>query len=106
LLLAPDPQITSTIPAPPEPEPEDTPPEERSVSKWPPPPSPASGWIDILVGEPAPQNLFCIKANLKSVPYTSEIPYTLDPSFTRAINHFVDTCAALPPNSPLPPWPA
>jgi hypothetical protein len=105
LLLAPDPEITSTIPPPPPPEPEDTPPDERSVSKWPPPPSPAVGWVDILVGEPTPQNLFCIKANLKSIPFTSDIPYTLDPTFIRAINQIVDTCNTLPANAPLPSWP-
>ena len=105
LLLAPDPEITPTVPAPPAPEPDDIPPEERSVSSWPPPPAPALGWIDMLVGEPTSQSLFCIKANLKALPLTSEIPYTLDPSFCQAVNNFVASCAALPQNSPLPPWP-
>jgi hypothetical protein len=63
------------------------------------------GWIDIIVGEPTAQNLFCIKASTKSLPLTSEIPYTLDPSFCRAVNHFVDNCVT-PPGTPLPAWPA
>ena len=103
LLLAPDPEITRTVPLPPAPEPDDTPPEERSVSTWPPHPArPALGWIDILVGEPTSQNLFCIKANLKSLPLTSEIPYTLDPSFCSASTTSSTPAPPSPPTTPPP----
>jgi hypothetical protein len=83
LLIAPEPQITRT-----EFNPDST------------------GWIDIIVGEPTAADLFCIKAATHALPLTSDIPYTLDPSFRAAINHFVDACAATPPGSPLPAWPA
>jgi len=64
-----------------------------------------NGWIDIIVGDPTASNLFCIKAKNKTLPLTSDIPYTLDPSFTRAVDSFVNTCNTLPATSPLPPWP-
>ncbi|HUO10719.1 MAG TPA: hypothetical protein VM008_20630 [Phycisphaerae bacterium] len=105
LLLAPDPAITRPVVIPPlELPPED--PAEESVVGPPATPPPQIGWIDILVGEPTAQSLFCIKASLKSIPLTSDIPYTLDPNFCRAVNRFVDDCAASPPGTPLPAWPA
>jgi hypothetical protein len=82
LLIAPEPSITRTEFAP-----------------------DSTGWIDIIVGEPAAADLFCIKAALHALPLTSDIPYTLDPSFRAAINHFVDACATTPAGSPFPAWP-
>jgi hypothetical protein len=34
-------------------------------------------WIDIIVGEPAPADLFALRANLSSVPLVTEIPYQI-----------------------------
>ncbi len=82
LLLAPDPAITRNPSLPDQ-----------------------KGWIDIIVGQPTPADLFCIKASTKSLPLTSDIPYTLDPSLTAAIDHFVNDCKPIPPGNPLPPWP-
>ena len=38
-------------------------------------------WIDVTVGEPASQELFCLRASPKSVPLASEVPYTLADDF-------------------------
>lgn len=62
-------------------------------------------WVDLIAGEPSPAQLFCIKAGTKALPLTSDIPYTLDPAMTRAIDEFLSTCARLPDSAPLPPWP-
>jgi hypothetical protein len=59
-------------------------------------------WVDMIAGEPAPQNLFCIKAGLKHVPLTSDIPYTLEPAFLRAVDNYLATAATLPETSPIP----
>jgi hypothetical protein len=80
LLLAPDPALT------------DLPGEEN-------------GWIDIIVGEPTASNLFCIKAKNKTLPLTSDIPYTLDPAFIAAVNGFVEACAAAGAGNAMPSWP-
>jgi hypothetical protein len=68
-------------------------------------PAGAAPWVDLIAGEPAPSNLFCIKAGTKSLPFTSDIPYTLDPSLIRAIDAHLAACAAAPDSAPLPPWP-
>ncbi len=71
-----------------------------------PPSPPSAGWIDILVGEPTPANFFAIKAGAKSLPLTSDIPYTLTPNFISAVESFLQQCTTAPPDSPPPPWPA
>jgi hypothetical protein len=38
-------------------------------------------WVDIFVGEPAPQQFFCFQASREALPLASEIPYTLDEAF-------------------------
>jgi hypothetical protein len=65
-----------------------------------------AGWVDLVVGEPAAPNLFCIKAGTKPVPLTSDIPYTLEPAFTTALNNHLQTAAGAPADAPMPPWPA
>jgi hypothetical protein len=69
-------------------------------------PGEKNGWIDIIVGQPTASNLFCMKAKNKTLPLTSDIPYTLEPGFIAAVDKFLDTCALLPPDSPPPRWPA
>jgi hypothetical protein len=34
-------------------------------------------WIDVTVGEPAPAEFFCLRANLKALPVASSIPYKI-----------------------------
>jgi hypothetical protein len=86
LLLAPDPDLTDLPGAP-----------DATGGK---------AWIDIIVGDPAPQNLFCIKAKNKTIPLTSDIPYTLDPAFAQSIDRHLQSCTTAPPTGALPQWPA
>ena len=38
-------------------------------------------FIDVIVGDPKPAQLFCVRAGLKGLPLTSSVPYTIDPAF-------------------------
>jgi len=38
-------------------------------------------WIDLIVGEPGPAQLYCLLASPTAIPLTTEIPYQLDESF-------------------------
>lgn len=38
-------------------------------------------FVDLIVGEPAPTQLFCVRASTHKIPLTSEIPYNLDAEF-------------------------
>jgi hypothetical protein len=69
------------------------------------PDQPKAPWVDLIVGEPAPANIFCIKAGPKNLPLTSDIPYTLDAGFVRAIDSHVEACAASN-EAVAPAWPA
>lgn len=39
-------------------------------------------WIDLIVGEPQGQQLFCVKASEKGLALASDVPYTMEPAFT------------------------
>ena len=38
-------------------------------------------FIDLIVGEPTPTQLFCVRASSHKIPLTTEIPYNLDAEF-------------------------
>ena len=38
-------------------------------------------FIDLIVGEPTPTQLFCVRASTHKIPLTSEIPYNFDAEF-------------------------
>jgi hypothetical protein len=38
-------------------------------------------FVDLIVGEPTPTQLFCVRASAHKIPLTSEIPYNLDAEF-------------------------
>ena len=65
---------------------------------------PYAPWVDVIAGEPAPSNLFCIKAGTKALPLPSDIPYTLDPSFARAVDATLSAAASAPEGAPAPAW--
>lgn len=48
-------------------------------------------WTDVIVGEPTGTEMYCIRAALKSVPLTSEIPYTLDETFLQRARAWVES---------------
>jgi hypothetical protein len=41
-------------------------------------------FVDIIVGNPRPQQFFCVRAGEKGLALTSEVPYTIDPAFKAA----------------------
>jgi hypothetical protein len=70
------------------------------------PDQPGAPWVDLIAGEPSPANLFCIKAGPKNLPFTSDIPYTLDPALVSAIDAHVGACSEQAPSAGVPPWPS
>jgi len=38
-------------------------------------------FVDLIVGEPTPTQLFCVRASTRKIPLTTEIPYNLDAEF-------------------------
>ncbi len=40
-------------------------------------------WLDIIVGTPRPQQLFCLRASRQGLPSATDIPYNLDEDFNR-----------------------
>ena len=46
-------------------------------------------WLDIIVGEPSRQHLYCIRASEKAIPLTSDVPYTLDSRFVSRMREFI-----------------
>jgi len=51
-------------------------------------------WLDIIVGEPAPNQFFCFQASKEALPLASEIPYTLDDAFRARANQLIDDAKA------------
>lgn len=40
-----------------------------------------AGHVDLVVGDPTPADLFCLRASPAREPFTSDIPFTIDPGF-------------------------
>lgn len=67
-------------------------------------------WLDLVVGEPGVQQFYCVRAALKSIPFATEIPYTLEPGFVARIERDVeasrtgraDATIEAPPPRPRP----
>jgi hypothetical protein len=38
-------------------------------------------WVDLIVGDAGPSDLYCIQASRKTIPFNTEIPYSLDGAF-------------------------
>ena len=58
-------------------------------------------WLDLIVGDPTPDDLFCMMATPKKVPYTSDIPHKLDEEFLRRANRQIDqNRQSAPPGAP------
>jgi hypothetical protein len=47
-------------------------------------------WIDIIIGEPAVAQLYCLRAPLEGVPLTSSVPYNMDSEFINWANKLID----------------
>jgi hypothetical protein len=48
-------------------------------------------WLDAIVGPTDVSQLFCLRAPLPVVPFTSEIPYTLDPQFVDRTGSWIES---------------
>ncbi|MHC5061576.1 MAG: hypothetical protein ACYTFK_10900 [Planctomycetota bacterium] len=47
-------------------------------------------WIDIIIGEPAVAQLYCLRAPIEGVPLTSSVPYNMDSEFVKRANQLID----------------
>lgn len=57
-------------------------------------------WIDIIIGEPADAQLYCLRASQKMIPLTSDIPYNMGDEFVERTTRFIEQSRDLktPPN--------
>lgn len=51
-------------------------------------------WIDVVVGEPTPNDFYLLKANAQAVPVVSDIPYQVDPPAQAAANQVLQALAS------------
>lgn len=58
-------------------------------------------WLDAIVGPTDVSQLFCLRAPLPVVPFTSEIPYSLDPRFVEQAGNWIDS-RITPVSNPAP----
>lgn len=58
-------------------------------------------WLDVTLGEPSAQEIFCLRASPKAMPLASEVPYNLTSEFktkaAAAVDAFVDGSAVINP---------
>ena len=47
-------------------------------------------WIDIIIGEPAAAQLYCLRAPLQGVPLTSSVPYNMDTEFISRTDKLIE----------------
>jgi len=46
-------------------------------------------WLDIVVGEPAPEQLYCLRASVEALPLTSTVPYNIGHEFAERVKQKV-----------------
>lgn len=47
------------------------------------------GWVDVVVGEPTPAQIYCLRATPEALPVASEIPYSFDDAFRRRVEAII-----------------
>lgn len=62
----------------------------------------AAPWLDAVVGEPGPEQWFCLRANTAKVPAATEIPYNMNAEFRARARQALENLARAPA-SPAPP---
>ncbi len=50
-------------------------------------------WVDAVIGDPAPQQFFCLQASESAVPLTTEVPYTLESDFVAGVEEAIRAAA-------------
>jgi hypothetical protein len=48
-------------------------------------------WMDIIIGEPTESQLYCLRANLTVIPFTTTIPYNMDPEFIERASQLIES---------------
>jgi hypothetical protein len=56
-------------------------------------------WADLVIGDPTPASLYCLRANEKGVPLTTDIPYSIDAGFADKAGQFLATLAPTGPTN-------
>lgn len=51
-------------------------------------------WVDVIVGEPAAAQLFCLRAGPHAMPLVTEIPFTLEKDFVERTCEFISKASA------------
>jgi hypothetical protein len=49
-----------------------------------------SPWVDVIMGEPAGAEFFCLRATPKSLPAAFEIPYQVTPALAETVDRAYD----------------
>lgn len=47
-------------------------------------------WLDIIVGEPGPAQLYCLRASAEALPLTTTVPYKISSEFTEAMRRRIE----------------
>jgi hypothetical protein len=45
--------------------------------------------MDMVVGEPTNEQLYCLRVALSAIPLTSSIPYKMGPDFVERVNKLI-----------------
>lgn len=46
-------------------------------------------WLDLMIGHPGPSQIYCLRAPPEVFPFTTTVPYTLDPEFVMRVIQFL-----------------
>ncbi|HTV47781.1 MAG TPA: hypothetical protein VMG59_05005 [Phycisphaerae bacterium] len=49
-------------------------------------------FVDLIIGEPKPAALFCLRAGLARMPLVSDIPFELNPQFLQQVRDYLTVC--------------
>jgi hypothetical protein len=47
-------------------------------------------WADIIIGDPTEVQLYCLRASLAVIPFTSSVPYNMSPEFTEQAKQLIE----------------
>jgi hypothetical protein len=53
-------------------------------------------WVDAIIGPAGVSQFYSLRVPLEAFPFTSEIPYTLDPEFVARTDRFIESCLGTP----------
>lgn len=53
-------------------------------------------WLDIILGEPSPSQLYCLRASLEALPLTNTVPYKISDEFAERVRRKAGICRKAP----------